>query len=119
MFCRCNVASPLECRAVPLCQFRSRFIGALAEIEYRGFRRPGRASIVIFEKELAQLVVPISSLRAHRFIREAGRSRCGVGIEGGTFEPAIARPEPATDYFVGISVARHAIGVRLLRSTPD
>src|SRR5882724_7276581 len=110
----CN--SALERGAIPVRQFRRRFIRALAKIENRRFRRRRGAHVVVSQNEFAQLRIPMSGIRSNGFGSESFRSGRRIRIERGVRKPAISRPESATAHLVRVGFFGHGIRVRIVRS---
>src|SRR5262245_20861685 len=100
----------LECCPIPARQVRRRFVAALQEREQAGIRIGCLTDVVVAQQELAQFLAVPCRGRPNRGIGQAGRGWRRVGVKRRLLDRTTPRPEAATDHFVGIRLARDAVG---------
>src|ERR1700677_3615231 len=104
--------SSLQRFALPVAAFSRRFVGALEELQQRGFRIVSASNVVVHQQELFELRMVEGRLRANRTLREAGGFRRSVGVKRRSNDVAATGPEACAAHFVRVRLASDRVGSR-------
>src|SRR5437016_4709129 len=113
--CGGGLGRPFQRRAIPVREPRASFVSALTEVEQRPAGRWRGAHIVIHKKELAELLVIKSCVRADPASRQPLWLGSHVGIEGCPLNITAAGPKPDTANFMRIGFTCNRVGARAFR----
>src|SRR5689334_19198009 len=92
---------------VPMRKLRPGFVGALAKIQQHLFRRLCTAHILVAQEKLALVGTVPGCTGTKRRLLQSRRCGNGIGVEGRLFEGIVPWPEPTTDHFVRVGLARN------------
>src|SRR5260370_29202973 len=97
---------------------RPGFVGALAKIHQRLFRRISAAHVIVAQQEFPYLGAVERRSRTNRGRLESRRLRIAVGVESTCRATVIAGPEPTTTLFMRDGFPRHPICSWTFSSAP-